>query len=64
MLSLKLNNSDNQGARHVLAAIYEGLSYEEFGEIEDKCMEAGNYDKIEELLKKQNKLHKFYEYMA
>lgn len=52
-LLLKLNPNDNQGARYLVAAIYEGYSWGKAPE---------NYDKEEKMLERQNKIHKFWEW--
>jgi tetratricopeptide (TPR) repeat protein len=59
-LLLKMNPHDNQGIRYCMAAIYKGLTWADFGKIEDKCSEKGNYDEQEELLKEQNEHYKFW----
>lgn len=59
-LLLSLNPWDNQGIRYCMAAIYKGLGWEEFGKIEDKCAETGDYEKLEELLEEQNSFYKFW----
>lgn len=50
-LLLKLNPNDNQGARYLVAAIYEGYSWSKAPE--------GN-EKEEKMLERQNKIHKFW----
>lgn len=62
MLLLKLNKNDNQGIRYLIAAIFKGLTWEEFKKMEDKAMETGNYGLEEKLLEEQNKIHNFWEY--
>lgn len=52
-LILKLNKNDNQGARYLVASLYEGISWNK-GE-EDPVKEA-------EILERQNKKHKFFEW--
>lgn len=62
ILLLRLNKGDNQGARYLVAAILKGLSWDEFGKIEERCMETGDYTDQEKLFEEQNKTHKFYSY--
>jgi len=52
-LSLNLNREDNLGVRYILAAVYEGLNWNEYDHLED--------DKIEEVLERQNNVHGFFE---
>ena len=59
-LLINLNPEDNQGIRYCLAAIYKGLTWNDFGKIEDKCAETGNYDELDKLLREQNKFYKFW----
>jgi len=59
-LLLKLNQNDNQGIRYCLTAIYKGLTWEDFGKIEDKCAEKGNYQELESLLAEQNEVYHFW----
>jgi tetratricopeptide (TPR) repeat protein len=51
-LLLQLNNNDNQGIRYLVAAIYEGISWDN--------LEEGDLNKEEALFNRQNKIHKFY----
>ena len=62
MLLLKLNPRDNQGIRYLVACIFAGISFDEFGKMEDKAIEKNNYDEMENLLNKQNKIHNFWVY--
>ena len=57
---LKLNPNDNQGIRYCLSAIYKGLTWEDFGKIEDKCADKGNYQELDNLLIEQNEAYKFW----
>lgn len=50
-LLLKLNPNDNQGARYLVATLYEGCTWEKAPE---------NNEKEEKMLERQNKLHKFW----
>lgn len=50
-LLLKLNPNDNQGARYLVAALYEGYSWSKAPE---------NNEKGENMLERQNKIHKFW----
>lgn len=59
-LLLSLNPWDNQGIRYCLAGIYKGMTWEEFGKIEDKCSEKGDYEEVDALLIEQNKVYKFW----
>ncbi|MFH1641912.1 MAG: DUF6398 domain-containing protein [Nanoarchaeota archaeon] len=64
MLMLRLNNNDNQGARYLVAAILEGMTWDQYGKIEDKAMESSSYSGEEKLFEKQNKIHNFYKYQG
>ncbi|HJX50446.1 MAG TPA: hypothetical protein VJ438_03215 [Candidatus Nanoarchaeia archaeon] len=57
---LDMNPWDNQGIRYCMAAIYKGLTWEDFGKIEDKCAQTGNYDPLDSMLTEQNKFYKFW----
>jgi len=59
ILLLNLNPGDNQGIRYCLAAIYKGLTWEDFGKIENKCTETGDYDDLDKIVNEQNKFYKF-----
>ncbi|MBI4450489.1 tetratricopeptide repeat protein, partial [Candidatus Woesearchaeota archaeon] len=58
-LIVKLNPNDNQGARYLVAALYEELSWEKFGELEEK-----NDDALEEIFERQNKQHQFFSFQS
>lgn len=59
-LLLKLNPDDNQGARYVVSGIYAGISGKEINKIFDEGNANQNWDKLENLVKKQNAKHKFW----
>ena len=59
-LLLKLNPSDNQGARYLIAAMFAGHDPEYVDELIEKGNNAQEWDKLESLLKEQNKKHKFF----
>ncbi len=59
---ISLNPVDNQGIRYVVAALFKGLSWEEYSKIEDKCTELADYDEQEKLFEEQNIIHKFFEW--
>ena len=44
------------------AAILEGMTWEQYGEIEDKATESSDYNEEERLFEKQNKIHNYYKY--
>ncbi|MBM3199405.1 tetratricopeptide repeat protein [Candidatus Woesearchaeota archaeon] len=52
-LLLNLNPNDNQGARYLVAALYEGYAWGRAPE---------NYEKEEKMLERQNKIHKFWKW--
>lgn len=52
-LLLKLNPNDNQGARYLIATLYEGHSWKKAPE---------NNEKEEKMLERQNKIHKFWKW--
>ena len=60
ILLLKLNQNDNQGIRYCLSAIYKGLTWEDFGKIEDNCAEKEDYQELDNLLIEQNEVYKFW----
>ncbi len=64
MLMLRLNNNDNQGVRYLIAAILEEMTWEQYGEMEDKAMESSEYSEEERLFEKQNKIHNYYKYLG
>ncbi|PIQ91667.1 MAG: hypothetical protein COV70_02335 [Parcubacteria group bacterium CG11_big_fil_rev_8_21_14_0_20_39_22] len=57
---LKMNPSDNQGVRYLVAGLYAGISGEEIDTMVDEGNEKQDWDKVENLLKEQNKKHKFW----
>ena len=59
-LLLTLNPNDNQGIRYCMAAIYKGVTWENFGKIEDMCANKGKYDELDNLLNEQNNLYNFW----
>ena len=59
-LLLDMNPNDNQGIRYCMAALYRGLTWEEFGKIEDHCAKKGEYNEVDILLKEQNELYSFW----
>ena len=61
-LLLKMNPNDNQGSRFVMAAMKEGITFEEFDRIEEKAAEKGDYGLLDQLLERQNRIHKFWSY--
>jgi tetratricopeptide (TPR) repeat protein len=59
-LLLKLNKSDNQGVRFIVAAILEKITFEQYDKMQSKATENGDYDKIDELFERQNEVHHFW----
>jgi len=53
-LMLKLNPGDNQGIRYLVAAIYEGLSWEKMPDFDE------GQEKLEKMFVRQNKKHGFF----
>ena len=58
---LKLNPGDNQGVRYTLSGLYAGISGEEINDMFDEGNQKQNWDKLEKLVKIQNKKHHFWE---
>ena len=58
---LKLNPGDNQGVRYTLSGLYAGISGEEINDMFDEGNQKQNWDKLEKLVKIQNKKHHFLE---
>ncbi|TSC94087.1 MAG: hypothetical protein CEN87_640 [Parcubacteria group bacterium Licking1014_1] len=59
-LLLKLNPNDNQGVRYTLSGLYAGISGEEINSMFDEGNKKQNWDKLEKLVKAQNKKHHFW----
>lgn len=59
-LLLKLNPNDNQGVRYTISGLYAGISGEEINQMFDEGNKKQNWDKLENLVKKQNAKHKFW----
>jgi len=59
-LLLKLNPNDNQGIRYEIAALYAGLTGEDVNRMCDEGNEKQDWSEQENLVKKQNKKHKFW----
>lgn len=59
-LLLKMNPNDNQGVRYLIAGMYEGLDPWEVDEMFDEGNEKQNWDKLRKMVKRQNKIHKFW----
>lgn len=60
-LLLRLNPNDNQGVRYTLAGVYAGISGEKINKMFDEGNAKQNWDKLENLVKKQNAKHKFWQ---
>jgi tetratricopeptide (TPR) repeat protein len=58
---LAMNSNDNQGIRYVLAGLYAGISGDEINEMFDRCNAHQNWNELEILVKKQNKIHRFWQ---
>ena len=59
-LLLKLNPNDNQGIRYLIAGIYKGITGEDVNKMFDEGNRNQNWDKLEDLVEEQNKIHKFW----
>ena len=59
-LLLKLNPNDNQGVRYTLSGIYAGVSGREINTMFDEGNRNQNWDKLENLVKKQTAKYKFW----
>lgn len=59
-LLLKLNPNDNQGVRYTLSGLYADISGEEINDMFDEGNRKQNWDKLEKLVKTQNKKHHFW----
>lgn len=59
-LLLKLNPNDNQGVRYLLAGVYSGIGGDEVDAMMDEGNEKQDWSKVEDLVKTQNKKHKFW----
>lgn len=60
-LLLRLNPNDNQGVRYTLAGVYAGISGKEINRMFDQGNAKQNWDKLENLVKKQNAKYKFWQ---
>ena len=61
-LLLKLNPNDNQGIRYFLAGLYENISPKEIHSMFEEGNKKQDWDKIENLFDRQNKIYKFFKY--
>ncbi len=59
-LLLKLNPNDNQGVRYEIAALYAGLSGKDVNRMTDEGNEKQDWSEQEDLVREQNKKHKFW----
>lgn len=59
-LLLTMNPNDNQGVRYLLAGLYAGINPFEVDEMFDQGNAKQNWTKLEKLVRKQNKTHKFW----
>lgn len=59
-LLLKLNPNDNQGVRYEIAALYAGLTGVDANRMSDEGNQKQDWSEQENLLKIQNKKHKFW----
>jgi tetratricopeptide (TPR) repeat protein len=57
---LRMNPNDNQGVRYVLAGLYEGISGADIDRMFDEGNSKQDWKKLEELVIRQNKIHKFW----
>lgn len=60
-LLLKLNPTDNQGVRYLIAGMFAGLKPKDIDKLFDQGNKRQNWDKLEKLVKEQNKKHHFLE---
>ena len=60
-LILRLNPSDNQGIRYLLAALFAGESPEFVDELFEEGNRLQNWDKLGDLLSEQNDQHHFWD---
>src|SRR3989338_6613967 len=59
-LLLKLNPNDNQGVRYEIAALYAGLTGADVSRMADEGNQKQDWSEQENLVKEQNKKHKFW----
>jgi len=59
-LLLDMNPNDNQGIRYCMAFIYKGLTWDDFGKIEEECSKKGDYKLMDTILQEQNSVYKFW----
>jgi tetratricopeptide (TPR) repeat protein len=59
-LLLRLNPNDNQGVRYELAGLYAGLKGDDVSDLMNYGNQHQDWSGIENLLKEQNKKHKFW----
>ncbi len=59
-LLLKLNPSDNQGVRYLIAGMFAGLSPKDVDKLFDEGNRRQNWDKLEKLVVEQNIRHQFW----
>lgn len=59
-LLLKLNPNDNQGVRYTLSGLYAGISDEKINKMFDEGNAKQNWDKLENLVEKENAKYKFW----
>lgn len=57
---LRMNPSDNQGVRYVLAGLYAGVSGDDVNRMFDAGNETQNWDALERMVSEQNKKHTFW----
>ncbi|MBI5699053.1 hypothetical protein HZC35_01920 [Candidatus Saganbacteria bacterium] len=60
-LILKLNPSDNQGVRYLLAGMFAGLTPQDIDDMFNEGNESQNWDKLAKLLEEQNEKHKYWD---
>lgn len=57
---LKMNPNDNQGVRYLIAGMFEGISPIDIDDMFDEGNEKQSWSKLEALVDRQNKVHKFW----
>ena len=55
-----MNPGDNQGIRFLLAGMYVGLTGKDIDRMTDEGNTKQDWSKLDNLLKEQNKIHKFW----
>ncbi len=59
-LLLRLNPSDNQGVRYLIAAMFSGKMPQQVNDMFDEGNKKQNWDKLEKMVARENIAHKFW----